>query len=278
LIEVRADYLAGPDPAPVNDLRQWRAAIAGHESYDELVLWYEHDLFDQLNLLQLLTWIRHHLPETKPVTIICIGEYPGRPDFKGLGELRADELAPLLDARQPVTGAQYALAERGWQAFRSPTPQALDTLRSGDTSALPFLAAALTRFLQEYPWTRDGLSRTERRLLELAQGEGVSLLRAFPRMHQGERAYYVSDLSLASIADALSTTSPPLLTLDRSRQSTSRVLDAVAALTTTGSSVLAGRLDRVHAGGVDRWLGGVHLQNGQPLWRWDDGRQAMVVT
>ena len=172
----------------------------------------------------------------------------------------------------------HALAERAWQAFRSPSPQALDTLRSSDTSALPFLAAALTRFLQEYPWTRDGLSRTERRLLELARGERVSLLSAFPRMHQGERAYYVSDLTLASIADALSRTSPPLLALDRSRQSTSRVLDAVAALTTTGSSVLAGRLDRVHAGGLDRWLGGVHLQNRQPLWRWDDDRQVMVVT
>jgi hypothetical protein len=278
LIDVRTQYLAGADPDPVNDMREWRAAIARHESYDELVLWYEHDLFDQLNLLQLLTWIRHHLPETTPVTLICIGEYPGRPDFKGLGELRAEELAPLLDARQPVTGAQYALAERAWQAFRSPTPQALDTLRSSDTSAMPFLSAALTRFLQEYPWTRDGLSRTERRLLQLAQGEGISLLKAFPRMHQGERAYYVSDLTLASIADALSSTSPPLLSLDRSRQSTSRVLDAVVALTTTGSSVLAGQLDRVNAGGLDRWLGGVHLQDGKPLWRWDDGRQAVVVT
>ena len=29
-----------------------------HESYDELILWFEHDLFDQLNLIQLLTWIR----------------------------------------------------------------------------------------------------------------------------------------------------------------------------------------------------------------------------
>jgi hypothetical protein len=278
LIDVRTQYLAGAEPDPVNDMREWRAAIARHESYDELVLWYEHDLFDQLNLLQLLTWIRHHLPETKPVTLICIGEYPGRPDFKGLGELRAEELAPLLDARQPVTGSQYALAERAWQAFRSPTPQALDTLRASDTSALPFLSAALTRFLQEYPWTRDGLSRTERRLLELAQGEGISLLKAFPRMHQGERAYYVSDLTLANIAANLSSTSPALLTVDRSHRETSRVLDAIVSTTTAGASVLAGQLDRATTGRLDRWLGGVHLANGKPLWRWDDERQAMVVT
>ena len=115
LLDVRTRYLAGPvdltsgawagsDPSldPANDLRQWRATIARHESYDELILWFEHDLFDQLNLIQLLTWIREPLPATKPVSLICIGSFPGRPDFKGLGELTPGELASLLDTRQPV--------------------------------------------------------------------------------------------------------------------------------------------------------------------------------
>src|SRR3954447_17147947 len=64
LLDVRMRYLAGPadrtsaawagdDPSlnPVNDLRQWRAVIERHASYDELILWFEHDLFDQLNLI-----------------------------------------------------------------------------------------------------------------------------------------------------------------------------------------------------------------------------------
>src|SRR5919109_1375183 len=49
-------------------------------------------------------------------------------------------------------------APRAWEAFREPTPMALNKLRHGDTTPLPFLAAAVTRFLQEYPWTSDGLS------------------------------------------------------------------------------------------------------------------------
>ena len=44
---------AGSNPSldPVNDLREWRATIARRDLYDELVLWFEHDLFDQLNLI-----------------------------------------------------------------------------------------------------------------------------------------------------------------------------------------------------------------------------------
>jgi hypothetical protein len=289
LLDVRMRYLAGPagrtweawtgsDPFldPANDMRQWRAAIERHESYDELILWFEHDLFDQLNLIQLLTWIRDHLAARDRVSLICIGSFPGHPQFKGLGELTPDDIASLLDRRQPVVEPQYQVARHAWQAVREPTPETLDELRQHNTSALPYLAPAITRFLQEYPWTRDGLSRTERRLLELADREAIALWKAFPRMHEGEQVYYITDGSLAACAEALSHTSPPLVTLDDSRAGEGHVLRGIVALTDTGRSVLAGESDRVEICGIDRWLGGVHLQTGGELWRWDATRQRVT--
>ena len=53
----------------MNDLRRWRQVIDAHEAYDELVLWYEHDLFDQLNLLQILSRMRTRLPAGKVVLL-----------------------------------------------------------------------------------------------------------------------------------------------------------------------------------------------------------------
>lgn len=289
LVEVRRRFLsrsgdgigrAGTGPSPAleraNDLREWRAAITRHEAFDELMLWFEHDLFDQLNLVQLLTWIDEHLPETKPVSLICVGSFPGRPDFKGLGELRPDELVSLIATRQRIGRAQYDLANRAWLAFRAPTPESLDALRATDTSALPYLTLAVSRFLEEYPWTRDGLSRTERRLLQLADGDGIALSAALPRMHEGEQAYYVTDSSLAALAETLAQLNPPLLTFNKSDVEPSHVLRGSVTLTTAGRSVLSGQVDRVTACGIDRWLGGVHLQSGIRLWRWDSARQRIV--
>ena len=287
LLEVRRRYLAGPSDLtwaacggpdysldPVNDLREWRAAIERHGSYDELILWFEHDLFDQLNLIQLLNWIREHLPAAKPVSLICIGSFPGRPDFKGLGELTPDELASLVETRQVVGRDQHEVAERAWLAFRAPTPEALDAIRRDDTAALPYLAPAIGRFLEEYPWTRDGLSRTERRLLQLADGDGIALSRAFPRMHDGEQRYYVTDATLAALAESLARVAPPLLTLDLPTvEENGHALRRRVALTDVGRSVLSGEIDKVTTCGIDKWLGGVHLQSGGRLWRWDDTRQ-----
>ena len=274
LLDVRARY-HGESDDPVNDLRRWRTVIEDRDSYDDLVLWYEHDLFCQLNLIQLLSWIRRRVTAT--VSLICIGSFPGRPNFKGLGELLPAELAPLLDTRHQVTEGEYNLAERAWHAFRAPTPEPLNELCRADTTALPYLGRALERFLQEYPWTRDGLSRWERRLLQLAETGPVTLRAAFPRMNDGEDAHYITDTSLVDLAETLSRTHPPLITVTGVADPERVLQTGSVSITNAGRDVLAGRRDRV-ACGLDRWFGGVHQRTGAAPWRWDEERGRVVGT
>jgi hypothetical protein len=47
-------------------------------------------------------------------------------------------------------------------------------------------------------------------------------------------------------------------------------------LTDTGARVLAGEADQIALNGIDRWIGGVHLQGHQLPWRWDDGTEAII--
>jgi hypothetical protein len=287
LLPIRAKFLADELPAAgatadaAAELTRWRAAIRDTSSYDELVLWYEHDLFDQLNLIQVLTLIGQQMgpsngqqtSASKRVSLICIGSFPGRDRFKGLGELTPAELAPLIDTRQPVTATQYALAARAWEAFRASDPRSLDALvhaaasrdAAVDMSALPFLEAALRRHLEEFPWTTDGLSRTERRVMELAQAGPIAFAEAFPRVQEGETAFFIADLSLQNVIERLAAAAPPLIVSGRA-----------LTLTDTGRAVLAGEIDRVTHCGIDRWLGGVHLEGRCPTWRWNPETQRIV--
>jgi hypothetical protein len=210
------------------------------------------------------------------VSLICIGSFPGRPSFKGLGELTPSEIGPLLDTRQPVTRAQYELAARAWDAFRAPDPTSIESVLRQDTSALPFLAAALHRFLEDYPWTIDGLSRTERRLLQLAQ-DPIDLWTAFPKMHEGETAYYVTDGSLGEITSELSSTAPPLVTVNAVAGPREALPRGTVASTVFGREVLNRQADRIKRCGIARWMGGVHLEGFGPLWRWDPDAGGLTV-
>jgi hypothetical protein len=74
----RALYLSesgyGTYEEVLSALRTWEAALKSYPSYDEVVLWFEHDLFDPLILIRLLDWFgRRELGRTR-VSLVCIGE------------------------------------------------------------------------------------------------------------------------------------------------------------------------------------------------------------
>lgn len=258
------------------DFARWRTAVDDRKSHDELVLWFEHDLFDQLNLVQLLTHLGRWGVLAKPVTLVSIDAHPGHPDFKGLGELSPPDLAALFKTRSPVSRAHLALAPDAWDAFRSPDPRSIEEFLTTDTTALPFLGAALQRHLEEFPSHADGLSRSERRLLALAREGPVDIHRAFVQMHEGETAYYMTDTSFWDRVTELANTAPALLSVIAGVEDTPALPRGTIALTQAGRDVLAGSLDRVRLCGIDRWLGGVHLTGHGPVWRWH-GRTGKLV-
>ena len=268
---VRAKYLAGPNASPdevLAELKGWEQSIERLSEFEQIVLWFEHDLFDQLNLIQLLDRLAPRRRSGADVTLISIGSFPGRITFKGMGELTPEELAPLFQTRQTVRDDQYALAQQAWAAFRSADPRAIEELLAGDTSALQFLAAALHRHLEEFPSAINGLSRTENRLLELVAGGQRNIRSTFPQMHIGETAFYIGDLSYWDRARELAGTSPALLEITAA-ESEHGLPAGEFAMTADGRDVLRGGADRVKSCGIDRWLGGVHLNGTGPVWRWD---------
>lgn len=53
--------------------------------------------------------------------------------------------------------------------------------------------------------------------------------------------------------------------------------DSGYALTAAGRDVLAAREDHVYLNGINRWLGGVHLQGAEARWRWDEKAQSLAA-
>lgn len=253
-------------------------ALTCFRDHEEVVLWFEHDLFDQLQLLQLLDWFADRPLGRTRLTQVASDTY--------LGEMREDEVRRRHEARTAVEPAQLALGREAWRAFGSTDPRAVESLVArGDAACapLPFVRAALRRHLQELPDARTGLSRTERQALEALAAGPAPLGDVYRRAHhEREEAIYLGDASFFAYVEALSPDESPLVTTDDGAPV--RVRDAehaslvsrTLALTEDGRAVLAGHADRVALCGIDRWLGGVHLFGHQVPWRWDGERVVRV--
>ncbi|HEY9708088.1 MAG TPA: hypothetical protein V6D48_07765, partial [Oculatellaceae cyanobacterium] len=51
----------------------------------------------------------------------------------------------------------------------------------------------------------------------------------------------------------------------------------VLQLTETGRALVRGEVNWLEIGSCDRWVGGIHIISGQPLWMWDEARNQPVL-
>jgi hypothetical protein len=255
LSRIRARFIAEFFGMPLADVSfvQRDHAISHFRDHEEVVLWFEHDLYDQLQLIQILDWFSHQDLGRTIVSLICGNSY--------LGHMHPEQLASLFRLRHPVTAAEFKTAQAAWDAFCSPEPTGLAALAASDTSALPFLHDALLRHLEQFPALRNGISRAERQILQLT-GSGLTEFRElFPAAQKMEESIWMGDSTFQQYLRRLTGGKRPLLdSVDSGYESTA-----------FGRQVYLGREDHVRANGINRWLGGVHLCEGAPVWRWDWG-------
>jgi hypothetical protein len=225
---------------------------------DEVVLWYEHDLFDQLALVRLLArFARKGLPAQ--LTIVSIDRHPEVPSFLGLGELEPHQLAELWPRRTPLSRDAIDEAITAWIAVTAADPRALPFL-TRRIKAMPFLAGALERQLEELPDPQSGLSRTERQVLAaIARGE-TGEARLMQLSHASDPRYPMTDAVLRATLHALASCG----------------FIAGDTVTPLGRQALAGAIDRVHECGIEDWRGGVRLSGRGPVWRWDTRERRLI--
>lgn len=252
-------------------------AIRHLDYFDEVVLWFEDDLYDQLQLIQLLDFFAAGAARGKKLSLVVVDGY--------IPPLSARQIA-FLDARRPaVTGQQLELGARAWRAFGSPDPTAVVNLLNESTSALPYLARALTRQLEEFPSADNGLSRSEREALTAIEGGHSTPVRAFLEVARQQESIFLGDIVFYSYLQRLSGKKNALVTWKDGRpvvapdsRRAREFVDGELKVTPLGREVLAGNRDWQSINTRTRWLGGVEIAAGANGWRWDRDRRQLVRT
>ncbi len=287
LRRVRAEFLAidWGDVAGIERALAGRDhALAGAVAGDEIVLWFEHDLYDQLQVLQVIDQVVQAqrslgVPGARITAILADDYLAAQPD---------DRLRAWFDARQPLSDEQREAAAEAWAAYCAPVPSLLTAF--AHRGAWASLRTSLHRHLQQFPAAANGLSRTEKQTL-VALAEGPRTLRETFRAanHDVEDAVFMGDAAWWWHIRPMLTSRRPLLRVEgdappawhhpdwwRDDDETPRL-----GLTDDGRQVMSGAADHVLINGIDRWLGGVHLVTApdgvEPVWRWDESAGALVA-
>lgn len=272
----------------LRDLENRERELRDSSDYDRVVLWFEHDVIDQLSLIHLLGhYAKHRRPPR--LELVNIGDFPGARRFTGLGELPPEALRMLWMTRKAVSAAQLRLGLDAWRALANADPRPLAAIMRTATPALPLLAPALHRHLRELPSAVNGLSLTEQLALTVMTkplpqwGGSVTLGKIHSTMHweadplPGQGDGQVRDRVLnmegasARVYERRSGVGPD----GKSRPPWTDIL----SITELGRAVLKGAVDFMSLAPPSRWVGGVQVGAGMPDWRWNDkARDAVCLS
>jgi len=220
--------------------------------YDKVVLWFEHDLYDQLQLIQVLSWFaEQNLEETK-LTLVATNNY--------LGESSAQQIEKLSDYEIEITKEHFEVATKAWSAFRQETPQKWAELLDESTSILPYLNGAIHRMLEEYPSVEHGLSRTAYQALLIISNGTTDPLAVFHKCQNLEERKFMGDALFWKILEAFE--QHGVLTREKGE----------LQLTPLGKELLDGQKNWLGIAPFQRSIGGVNLTLDN-LWCWERENQ-----
>jgi len=148
-------------------LKEYRS-LCNHKQQDKIVLWFEYDLFCQINMLAVLSWLKTNRKYAE-ISLVCSGKENDDTDkMYGLCELDDEQLLNLYENRTILSQDDIEYADYVWQLYCSDNPIRLENLSDYGNYQFDYLSDAVKNHLMRFPTIKNGLNTMENNILQLS--------------------------------------------------------------------------------------------------------------
>ncbi|MEM7105866.1 MAG: DUF1835 domain-containing protein [Bacteroidota bacterium] len=263
----RATFLAEKGPESSSDIFLDKVLsevnkLKHLKKYEEVVLWFEFDLFCQVNLIFILSKLHQSgVIESTRISLICPKDHPEIENFRGLGQLSPAQLEALFPSRIQLTQQDLEIGNRAWDAYSAKDPELLIGLAIEDFGQLDCLHDALQLHFQRFPALESGLSLPERVILESLMTNHMSLKELLYAFWAKLPGYGFGDIQIIEIINHL----VPQYVTKREKY----------VININGLNTLAGKLNLRKSGKGKIYIGGYSL-NSNSVFRFDEEKLSLV--
>lgn len=176
--------------------------LAAINNYDEVVLWFEFDLFSHMNMLGLISFLFQN-KKKEPLFLVCSRKLEGEKEMTPLSELSEEQLKQHYKYRIPLTEDDVNIAELIWELYCSNNPKRLTTEVQKSTN-FEYLASSIRAHIERFPNTKSGLNSLETQVLKLIKKHDIKSchhLLGYALQYQGYYGYI--DRQMQRVIDKL---------------------------------------------------------------------------
>ena len=219
----------------IKKLKDW-------DQYEEVVLWFEFDLFSHMNMLGLISYLLQKEKKI-PFYLVCSGRLKGETELLPLSELPIKHLQKHYKCRIELTQDDLEMAALIWELYCGDKPKRLVSEISKTTN-FEYLSSCIRAHIERFPSAKTGLNTLETNVLKLIQEHQISSLNqllGYALKYQGYYGY--GDVQMQRVIDKLT--------------SFYEVTDTRVILTEAGKKALEGTENYYHKLKDDEFYGGV---------------------
>ena len=171
-------------------------------NYDEIVLWFEFDLFSHMNMLAVIAFLLQN-KKNDPVSLVCSRKLEGEEEMIPLSELSEEQLEKHYEQRIPLTEDDVSTAELIWELYCSKNPKRLPAEIRKSTN-FEYLASSIRAHIERFPSAKTGLNTLEINVLKLINRHEITTLHqllGYALKYQGYYGYV--DVQMQRVIDKL---------------------------------------------------------------------------
>lgn len=148
-------------------VKEYRS-LCNKKDQNEIVLWFEYDLFCQINMIAVISWLKRYR-KGHNISLVCSGKVGNYKNMFGLCELNEKQIHNHYNNRIELNQDDIEYADYIWQLYCSDSPLRLETIyKINPNSPFQYLASAIEAHLQRFPSIENGLNKIENKILDTA--------------------------------------------------------------------------------------------------------------
>lgn len=182
-------------------LKEYRS-LCNHKQQNQIVLWFGRDLFSQINMLALLSWLKTHRKDAE-ISLVYGGKKE-RAKSSPLHELSDEKLLEFYEKRIILKQNDIEYADYVWQLYCSESPIRLENVITSSNIQFDYLSDALNTHLKRFPSIKNGLNELENRIIKTASTQKTtSHEELLKTLQKQQKDYGFSSLQYERIINSL---------------------------------------------------------------------------
>lgn len=176
-----------------NTLKEFRN-LCQHKSQQEIVLWFEYDLFCQINMIAVISWLKKHKPNAT-ISLVCPENKKDSSILLAISDLNKKQLLSSYNERTELTVDDIEYADYIWQLYCAESPLQLQNITSPASTAFTFIHEAIETHLKRFPTIKNGLNDIENTILTtVTEKEFSSKKELTAQLLKNQRFYGFGDI------------------------------------------------------------------------------------